>query len=62
MAACSALAALALYKSQAQESALGHGKHIGFVTLLPDCAQPEEYEKLGSYAMIGLPTELYEQR
>ena len=24
--------------------------------------QPEEYEKLGSYAMIGLPTELYKQR
>ena len=24
--------------------------------------QPEEYEKLGSYALIGLPTELYEKR
>ena len=26
------------------------------------CVQPEEYEKLGSYALIGLPTELYEKR
>ena len=24
--------------------------------------QAEEYEKLGSYALIGLPTELYEKR
>ena len=26
------------------------------------CLQAEEYEKLGSYALIGLPTELYEKR
>jgi hypothetical protein len=24
--------------------------------------QPEEYEKLGSYALIGLPMELYKKR
>ena len=35
---------------------------MALLMLLPGCAQPEEYEKLGSYAMIGLPTELYEQR
>jgi len=26
------------------------------------CLQAEEYEKLGSYALIGLPTELYKKR
>jgi 3-isopropylmalate dehydratase small subunit len=26
------------------------------------CLQPEEYEQLGTYAMIGLPTELYPTR
>ncbi|KAK9836296.1 hypothetical protein WJX81_002959 [Elliptochloris bilobata] len=31
-----------------------------YLTLVP--SKPEEYEKLGSYAMIGLPTELYKQR
>lgn len=25
-------------------------------------SQPDEYEKLGSYAMIGLPEELYPER
>ena len=35
---------------------------LASLTLLFNGAQPEEYEKLGSYAMIGLPTELYEQR
>ncbi|CAL5224447.1 g7135 [Coccomyxa viridis] len=31
-----------------------------YLTLVPSKA--EEYEKLGSYALIGLPTELYEKR
>ncbi|KAK9917867.1 hypothetical protein WJX75_009079 [Coccomyxa subellipsoidea] len=31
-----------------------------YLTLVP--SKPEEYEKLGSYALIGLPTELYEKR
>mmetsp|Transcript_14282 Transcript_14282/g.43135 ORF Transcript_14282/g.43135 Transcript_14282/m.43135 type:complete len:227 (+) Transcript_14282:151-831(+) len=31
-----------------------------YLTLVP--SKPDEYEKLGSYAMIGLPTELYPER
>ncbi|BDA48387.1 3-isopropylmalate dehydratase small subunit [Coccomyxa sp. Obi] len=31
-----------------------------YLTLVP--SKPEEYEKLGSYALIGLPTELYQSR
>lgn len=31
-----------------------------YLTLVPSVA--DEYEKLGSYAMIGLPDELYSER
>jgi len=31
-----------------------------YLTLVPSV--PDEYEKLGSYAMIGLPEELYETK
>ena len=37
-------------------------KHLLAAYALSTWLQKDEYEKLGSYALIGLPTELYKIR
>lgn len=53
--------------SQQSTSPLCHPRYAGLVAhavvvVHHHNSQPDEYEKLGSYALIGLPDELYPQR